>query len=144
VKNRTYAYTYQFAIVRFLPDFVREEFVNVGLILLDMTHIRFRARMAKTGRRLRAFDSHGSYARLLEYSHFMLKDLETDVNRIRIKKKEMSEKDMSSLFSDATKETAGMISFSNIKSGITDNIAQEFARLYRRFVLSPWYKENRV
>lgn len=124
-------YQFKFVLIRYVPDFVKEEFFNVGLILYDMTGQKIIGKVAERPMGLRC---HGNenYKHLLKYADTLIENMQQAAAGAG---DNTAMKDMlNTAFTTGTIQESGLISFSNIKGGLTDNIEQEFQRQYDRFI----------
>jgi hypothetical protein len=139
MQETDFKYQFKFVLIRYVPDFVKEEFFNAGVILYDITGQKIIGKVAKKPSFLRCLDDN-NYKHFLNYTNSLIDRLQdaakkTDSNTPM---KEILEK----AFRIGTIPEAGLISFSNVKGGVTNDIQKEIEKLYRRFVTEASDKDN--
>lgn len=126
---------FKFAVIRYIPNFAREEFINAGLILYDMTGQTILGRVLEGNHRLKCFDCEGNYKHFKQYSDDVLTYIDAALQKMRRSRDNVSLADtLHKAFAMATVPSAGLISFSDIKGGLTHDIQQEFEILFEKFV----------
>lgn len=124
-------YQFKFVLIRYVPDFVKEEFFNVGIILYDMTGQKIIGKVAEKPIGLRCYGKE-NYKYLLKYADTLIKNMQQAAAGAG---DNAALKDMlDTAFVAGTVQESGLLSFSNVKGGLTDDIEQEFKRLYDRFI----------
>lgn len=132
-------YQFKFVLIRYVPDFVKEEFFNVGVIFYDMTGQKIIGKVAEKPLGLRC---HGkeNYQHLLKYANTLIKNMQQAAAGVG---DNAAMKDMlDTAFVAGTVQGSGLISFSNVKGGLADDIEQEFKRLYDRFITEDCVEEK--
>lgn len=126
---------FKFAVIRYVPNFVREEFINAGLVLYDMTGQKIMGRVLEGNSRLKGFDYEGNYRHFQQYSDNVLTYIDAALQKMRRSREDVSLADtLHKAFAMTTVPSAGLISFSDIKGGLTHDIQQEFDILFEKFV----------
>lgn len=134
-----YKHQFKFVLIRYIPDFVKEEFFNAGIILYDMTGQKIIGKVAKKPSFLKCLDS-SSYKYFADYAISLIKRLQDTAKKTdsNTPMKEMLEK----AFRTGTTPEAGLVSFSNVKGGITNDIQKELENLYEKFITEASDKDN--
>jgi len=117
-----------------VPDFARDEFVDAGIIFHDAEHHTILGRISRNSEIYRCIDREGRYMLFVEATERLIGDLQKDVDQI----KKGIQKKVPALVEKAFLGTiianAGFLDFSNIRSGVTDDIGEKFEWLFKGFV----------
>lgn len=126
---------FKFAVIRYVPNFMREEFINAGLVLYDMTGQTIIGRVIDRDRKLKCFDSEGNFKHFQKYVNDLMAYIDVAFQeKLQIRQDVRLSDTLQKAFSMATVPSAGLISFSDIKGGLTANIQKEFDTLFEKFV----------
>lgn len=68
------AFLYEYAVVRYVPRVDREEFVNIGLLMMCKRRRWLRGDIRLNGERLRAFDPHVALDSLMAQASLFMRD----------------------------------------------------------------------
>lgn len=126
-----YKHQFKFVLIRYVPNFVKEEFLNAGIILYDMTEQTIIGKIAEKPALLKCLDD-GSYKYFVDYAKSLIKRLQ-DIAKKTDSNTPMKEM-LGKAFKTATTPTAGLVSFSNVKGGVANDIEAELNGLYDRFI----------
>ncbi|MGO9613137.1 MAG: DUF3037 domain-containing protein [Dissulfurispiraceae bacterium] len=130
-----YPYSFHYVILRYVPDFARGEFVNGGIIFHDAHEQRIFGKVYDRESKYKNIDRDGYYKYFIEATEDLINGLYEEVKEI---KQEHHGDEAAILvekaFVDAVIPNAGFLGFSNIRSGVTDNILAKFHSLYKRYV----------
>lgn len=131
-------YPFLYVILRYLPDFARDEFINGGIILYDMHHQSVLGQVSRNAAKYWCIDREGRYKVFVEAAESLLSGLLEEIKAIKEGIQETGDEAVSALVEKAFMRrimpNAGFCDFSNIRSGVTDDIDQKFKWLYKRFV----------
>lgn len=126
--------SYQYQILRYYPDVVAEEFINVGIIFYMSTERKLISRIIENSSRLNAL-YHGID---IKFVNRLLRNVDSWINT---KGKELLEqlnyKDYSTIDSITRlvlPPNDSALRFSDVRSGITINIDQTYEDMFERFV----------
>ena len=129
-------YPFHYVILRYMPDFARDEFVNGGIILHEAHDHSILGKVCKERSKYSSVDSQGGgYKTFIEASEALLADLIEEVAEINQTRKGIEAAiSVEKAFLNKIIPNAGFLQYSDIRSGITDNITEKFRSLYKRYV----------
>lgn len=127
-------YQFQYVLLRYVPDFARDEFVNGGIVLHDAQHHVIMGKVSRNPKIYKCIDREKRYMLFVESTERLIEGLREDVQEIKKGEQEKVPELVEEAFLRSIIPNAGFYDYSNIRSGITDDIDEEFAWLYRRFV----------
>lgn len=127
-------YQYQYVILRYVPDFARGEFVNGGIVMHDAEHHNILGKVSKNAKKYKSIDGKERYMDFIESAERLVGWLREDVQEIKKGEQRKIAELVEKAFLGFIIPNAGFLDYSNIRSGITDNIDKKFEWLYKRFV----------
>lgn len=126
--------SYQYQILRFYPDIVVEEFVNVGIVLFVPDERKILARVVNNISRISSLfhgiDNRYIYKQLKIVDKWISTRGEELLNNLNYLEYNSIDK-ITSLILPANDSS---LKFSNVRSGITENLTRTFDELYGRFI----------
>lgn len=138
------AHGYKYAVVRYVPDFATDEFMNAGIIMYCMDNHSIKAKLVDTTSRLECFDPDGDHAFFLELANDVIEYLQDQVARIKKAGENMYMQEIiNKAFTTIARPDSGLISFSDIKGGLADDYDKEFNEIYDEYVGSKIKKKPR-
>ena len=117
---------YQFALIRYMPDIVRGEFLNIGVFLADSAEKRMEARMLDDFRRVKRFHPVADIG--------LLASLEDMFTRGRVE----NGRDLHA-YLEYLQSFSTTLQVSEPKGVLTSNFEAELERLYDTYVREPRY-----
>lgn len=126
---------YKYAVLRYVPDFATDEFMNAGIIMYCMDDHSIKAKLIDTTSRLECFDPDGDHAFFLELANDVIEYLQNQVVKIKKAGETMyMQETINKAFTTIARPDSGLISFSDIKGGLADDYDKEFEEIYDDYV----------
>lgn len=132
MSGKEYKHQFKFVLIRYVPDFVKEEFFNAGLILYDMGNQKILGKIAERPAILKCIGN-GDYKYFSEYANGLIESLQ-DISQNTDSSTPVKEM-LEMAFKRYTTPESGLASFSNVKGGITNDLEKEFEHLYGKFIV---------
>jgi hypothetical protein len=143
-QTNQHTHGYKYAVLRYVPDFATDEFMNAGIIMYSLDDNSIRAKLIDTTSRLECFDPDGDHAFFLEIANDVIEYLQDQVAKIKKTGENMYMQEIiNKAFSTIARPDSGLISFSDIKGGLADDIDKEFDEIYDEYVGSKIKKKPR-
>lgn len=117
---------FQFAVARFMPDPIRGEAFNIGVVIHDL----------KSGHVIPRFSKHLARLECLEPT-VDLRTLSTVVDYFQDGLTQAGQE--KGFLERATATGSGMIAFSPVRGGLTKDLVTELADLYERYISIDWH-----
>ncbi|MGO9013992.1 MAG: DUF3037 domain-containing protein [Dissulfurispiraceae bacterium] len=141
--EQTFKYTYKYAVLRYVPDFATDEFINAGVIMYCLEDNSIRAKLVDTTSRMECFDPDGDHAFFLTFARDRIEALQGETAKLKKSENIFLQELIERKFTSTTTPSSGMISFSDIKGGLTNDIDKEFEEIYDEYVGSKIKKKTR-
>ncbi len=129
-------YKYRYAVLRYVPDFATDEFINAGILFYDATTNTVRTKLIEDIERLKSFAPKSDYQFFLKYAKMLTEEIKKTADSAK-KKGGMTVSDIiDGAFKRLTTPDSGMLTFSDIKGGVTDNLNEEFNEIFGEYISS--------
>lgn len=125
---------YKYVVIRYVPDFATDEFINAGIIVYDMDKNEIRSKLVDDTSRFECIDPDADYDFFMRIANDIVDEIENRIKKLKQTDNVLLTKIIEKSFYAIVQPDPGILSFSDIKGGITQNIDKQLETLYHEYI----------
>ena len=136
-------FKYKYAVMRYVPDFATDEFLNAGILVFDADNKIVMTKLTDDSSRFECFDPGGDHDFFMKIASDVLRDIKSRIDKIKQSQDLLMQDTIEKTVKMLVKPKSGMNLFSEVKGGLTLDINKELDKLYDVYIGSKIIKKQR-